>query len=53
MFEKFGTPAFYVSIQAVLSMFASGRHAGIVIDSGEGVTQIVPVEGSRYTIYNL
>ncbi|XP_060557057.1 uncharacterized protein LOC132717551, partial [Ruditapes philippinarum] len=45
MFEKFNTPAFYVSIQAVLTIFASGRHAGVVIDSGDGVTHIVPVEG--------
>jgi actin beta/gamma 1 len=51
MFEKFNTPAFYVSIQAVLTIFSSGRHAGVVVDSGDGVTHIVPVEGSKLNIY--
>lgn len=36
MFETFSVPAFYVSIQAVLSLYASGRTTGIVLDAGEG-----------------
>ena len=43
VFETFNAPAFYVSIQAVLSLYASGRTTGIVLDSGDGVTHIVPV----------
>ncbi|GFG31704.1 hypothetical protein Cfor_04844 [Coptotermes formosanus] len=43
MFEKFNTPAMYVAIQAVLSLYASGRTTGIVLDSGDGVSQIVPI----------
>ncbi|EPR79656.1 actin [Spraguea lophii 42_110] len=43
MFENFNSPAFYVSIQAVLSLYASGRTTGLVLDSGDGVTHIVPV----------
>jgi len=43
MFETFNAPAFYVSIQAVLSLYASGRTTGTVIDSGDGVTHVVPI----------
>ncbi|KJH47492.1 Actin [Dictyocaulus viviparus] len=42
MFESFHTPAMYVAIQAVLSLYASGRTTGIVIDSGDGITHTVP-----------
>ncbi|KAL8597447.1 Actin-5C [Nucella lapillus] len=43
LFETFNTPAFYVSIQAVLSLYASGRTTGIVFDSGDGVSHVVPI----------
>lgn len=43
MFEVFGVPAMYVSIQAVLSLYSSGRTTGIVVDSGDGVSHMVPV----------
>jgi len=43
MFETFNTPATYISIQAVLSLYASGRTTGIVCDSGDGVSHIVPI----------
>jgi len=43
MFEVFHTPGMYVAIQAVLSLYSSGRTTGIVVDIGDGVTHTVPV----------
>eukprot|EP00494_Astrolonche_serrata_P006901 UN06926 len=43
MFETFNTPGFYVAIQAVLSLYASGRTTGIVLDIGDGVAHTVPI----------
>jgi len=42
-FEKFNAPAMYVCIQAVLSLYASGRTTGIVLDTGDGVAHAVPI----------
>jgi len=42
-FETFNVPALYVQVQAVLSLYASGRTTGVVLDSGDGVTNAVPV----------
>ncbi|RKP19220.1 Actin/actin-like protein [Rozella allomycis CSF55] len=48
-FETFNVPAMYMSIQAVLSLYASGRTTGVVVDIGDGVSHVVPIyEG--YTI---
>ncbi|XP_078690966.1 actin, cytoplasmic 3-like [Branchiostoma floridae x Branchiostoma belcheri] len=43
MFETFNCPAMYINIQAVLSLYASGRTTGLVMDSGDGVTHTVPI----------
>ncbi|KAF5547162.1 actin [Fusarium mexicanum] len=43
LFETFNVPALHTSIQAVLSLYASGRTTGIVLDSGDGVSHAVPV----------
>merc|ERR1719363_50338 len=43
MFETFNVPSMYISIQAVLSLYSSGRTTGIVMDSGDGVSHVVPI----------
>jgi len=43
MFEKYGFQAAYVGVQAVLVLYAQGLLTGVVVDSGDGVTHIVPV----------
>jgi len=42
-FETFNVPALYVQMQAVLSLYSSGRTTGVVLDSGDGVTHVVPI----------
>jgi len=43
MFETFNVPSWYLQIQAVLSLYSSGRTTGIVFDSGDGVSHVVPI----------
>lgn len=43
MFETFNVPAFCVAIQPVLSLYASGRTTGLVLDSGNGLSHTVPI----------
>ena len=43
VFETFNVPVMYVAIQAVLSLYASGRTTGIVMDSGDRVSHTVPI----------
>merc|ERR1712188_58549 len=43
MFETFNVPGMYVAIQAVLSLYASGRTTGVVLDCGDGVSHTVPI----------
>ena len=43
MFEEYGFDGVYVAIQAVLTLYSQGLQTGVVVDSGDGVTHIVPV----------
>jgi len=42
-FDTFSVPGLYIQQQPILSLYASGRTSGIVLDSGDGVTTCVPV----------
>lgn len=42
-FETFNIPAIYISPQAILSLYSSGRTTGVVVDCGDGVTSAVPI----------
>ncbi|KAK9460894.1 actin family [Lipomyces oligophaga] len=42
-FETFNVPALFLSVQAVLALYASGRTTGVVLDAGDGVSHSVPV----------
>eukprot|EP00804_Cyclotella_cryptica_P026458 CCRYP_008113-RC/>CCRYP_008113-RC protein AED:0.36 eAED:0.36 QI:0/0.5/0.66/1/1/1/3/196/402 len=42
-FETFRSPALFIAPPAVLSLYASGRTTGVVLDVGHGVTHCIPV----------
>lgn len=43
MFETFNVPYLFLHLQAVLALLASGRTTGIVLDSGESISHVVPI----------
>ncbi|KAH1026099.1 actin [Dendroctonus ponderosae] len=43
MFEKFAVPALYEEIHSVLTFNAAGRSTALIVESGHGVTSVVPI----------
>lgn len=53
-FEYFNVPSLYIGNQGTLGLFSTGNTKGVVLDSGEGGTHVVPIfEGyvSPYSVY--
>ncbi|ETO14278.1 actin [Reticulomyxa filosa] len=48
MYETFNVPSFYIAPAAVLSLFATGSHTGMVIQSGHGITLGVPIQNGSF-----
>eukprot|EP00475_Leptophrys_vorax_P029409 TRINITY_DN4318_c0_g2_i2.p2 TRINITY_DN4318_c0_g2~~TRINITY_DN4318_c0_g2_i2.p2 ORF type:complete len:372 (-),score=105.06 TRINITY_DN4318_c0_g2_i2:1682-2797(-) len=43
LFEKFNVPAFHVANSSVMSLLGQGKTTGVVVESGFGVTNVVPI----------
>ncbi|KAF9605013.1 hypothetical protein IFM89_012969 [Coptis chinensis] len=43
MFEIFDVPSLCIAIQAVLTMYNYGRTTGVVVELGDGVSEVVPI----------
>ncbi|XP_076988601.1 actin-like protein 7B [Tamandua tetradactyla] len=43
LFETFGIPAMHVTSQSLLSIYSYGKTSGLVVESGHGVSHVVPV----------
>eukprot|EP01083_Nonionella_stella_P029309 80714_1 len=43
MFETYNVNGLYIAVDAMLSLYASGRCTGVVMDCGDGVSHTVPI----------
>lgn len=49
-FETFSVPGYYCYSSSLLALYGSGKTTGVVIDSGEDITSVLPInEGSPIT----
>ena len=43
IFEGYGSPAYFTCKKSILSLFANGRTTGLVLESGQSITQAVAI----------
>ena len=53
LFNNFGFKAILFETQALLSLMAEGHHTGCVLDSGDGVTHVIPVVDGQVLQHNI
>ena len=53
MFEKFNVPGLFVCIRPMLSMYCVGKTSALVVESGDDVTQVVPINEGYYFPYSI
>ncbi|KAG2385774.1 hypothetical protein C9374_002923 [Naegleria lovaniensis] len=53
MFETFSVPAIYLGNQAVMSMYGCGKVSGVIVESGDGITNVLPIYEGNALMYAL
>ena len=53
MFEKFNVQGLFICIRPMLSMYCVGKTSALVLESGDDVTQIVPINEGYYFPYSV
>lgn len=53
IFETFKVPSLYLEMQPVLSLYAAGQSTGIILESGDTTTNIVPIKDGRPIINSI
>ena len=53
MFEKFNVQGLFICIRPLLSMYCVGKTSALVVESGDDITQIVPINEGYYFPYSI
>ena len=53
MFEKFNVQGLFICIRPILSMYSLGKTSSLVLQSGDDVTQIVPINEGYFFPYSI